>query len=391
MPELTDVFDDAVLPIAMVRESALAHNLEMFADYCAQHRVALAPHVKTTMSPEIYERQRAAGAWGATVATPAQADRLRAWGERRILLATQVVDRGSLAWLIESGDGDSELEIYTWLDSSTGLMLIRREHERLDARRPVRTLIELGHRGGRTGVRSVNAAVELAEAASSSEWVEVWGVAAFEGTIALGPTAHREIERLVASVGQVVHELQDRGLLASSPAIVTIGGSAYFDRVIEGLRDLPREDATVILRSGCYVTHDCGIYDELSPLGSRGKNLLRSAIEVWGAVLSTPEPGLAIANIGKRHASFDAGMPRVTRILRNQRAAGSHSIEQAPEVTITELNDQHAYIRDPGRALAVGDLIGTCISHPCTTFDKWRRLVLVDDGYQRLGAITTEF
>jgi D-serine deaminase-like pyridoxal phosphate-dependent protein len=47
---------------------------------------------------------------------------------------------------------------------------------------------------------------------------------------------------------------------------------------------------------------------------------------------------------------------------------------------LTELNDQHAYLRlDPGTELAPGDLVCLGISHPCTTFDKWRVIPVVDD------------
>jgi D-serine dehydratase len=57
------------------------------------------------------------------------------------------------------------------------------------------------------------------------------------------------------------------------------------------------------------------------------------------------------------------------------------------------LNDQHAYLRfpeaDPGPA--VGDLIGLGISHPCTTFDKWRWLPVIDDAYTVIGAVSTHF
>ena len=47
---------------------------------------------------------------------------------------------------------------------------------------------------------------------------------------------------------------------------------------------------------------------------------------------------------------------------------------------MTELNDQHAYLRlDEGAALAPGDLVGLGVSHPCTTFDKWRVIPVVND------------
>jgi D-serine dehydratase len=58
------------------------------------------------------------------------------------------------------------------------------------------------------------------------------------------------------------------------------------------------------------------------------------------------------------------------------------------------MNDQHAYLRwraDEADPPQVCDLIGCGISHPCTTFDKWRVLFTVDDAYRVTGAIRTFF
>ena len=57
---------------------------------------------------------------------------------------------------------------------------------------------------------------------------------------------------------------------------------------------------------------------------------------------------------------------------------------------VKELNDQHAYLEiSELNKLRVGDLLAFGISHPCTTFDKWRLLYLVDDYYNVIGAIRT--
>ena len=220
-------------------------------------------------------------------------------------------------------------------------------------------------------------ALELAEKAATSPSVEFVGIAAFEGTVSAGARTETVIDRMIAEAAETFFEARSRGWLGVPRGLLSIGGSAYFNRVTAGLADLPRDQATIVLRSGCYVTHDCGIYDELSPLGSRGQKALESALEVWGAILSTPEPGLAIANFGKRHVSFDAGLPTVKRIVKRSGAPGRQGseAESASEITlpVTALNDHHAFIKDPDAQLHVGDLVGACISHPCTTFDKWRR------------------
>jgi D-serine dehydratase len=41
--------------------------------------------------------------------------------------------------------------------------------------------------------------------------------------------------------------------------------------------------------------------------------------------------------------------------------------------------------------LRVGELVGLGISHPCTTFEKWRWMPVVDARYRVVDAITTGF
>lgn len=380
------IFDQDPLPFALVKESELDHNIASFASYCRERHLDLAPHVKTTMSRQIFERQLAGGAWGATVATVAQARRAMEWGARRILIAAQVTDQAGLRELV--GASSNGVELFSWVDSPEGLKLIERTHERSGSDRPVRLLIELGHERGRSGLRDDLAAAELSEAVASSASCELWGVAAFEGTVAGGRAGVGEVDTLLGRMIDLDARLRADGLFAAAPSVLTVGGSVFFDRVAEHAAKVSRDTGRVVLRSGCYVTHDCGIYDELSPLGSGGADVLRPALEVWGAVISVPEPGLAIANIGRRDVSFDAGLPLVVR----RRAHENEQMEKLLDpLEITALNDQHAFIADPRSKLTVGDLIGTCISHPCTTFDKWRELALVDTNYRRVGTLTTEF
>ena len=60
--------------------------------------------------------------------------------------------------------------------------------------------------------------------------------------------------------------------------------------------------------------------------------------------------------------------------------------------TVAALNDQHAYLRlNQGHGLEVGDLLAFGLSHPCTTFDKWQVLLLVDKQYNVIDAIRTYF
>ena len=57
-----------------------------------------------------------------------------------------------------------------------------------------------------------------------------------------------------------------------------------------------------------------------------------------------------------------------------------------------ELNDQHAHVAvGDDVALRFGDFVGLGVSHPCTTFDKWRRIQVVDDQYRLVETWQTYF
>ena len=49
---------------------------------------------------------------------------------------------------------------------------------------------------------------------------------------------------------------------------------------------------------------------------------------------------------------------------------------------MSALNDQHGYLRvaDDAAALPVGSVVALGLSHPCTTFDKWRVLPVVESA-----------
>src|SRR5689334_219845 len=76
--------EDLPVPVLVLRDSALTANIRTMADWCLQNDFHLAPHGKTTMCPQIFERQIAAGAWGMTVATVSQALVCMQAGIRRV-------------------------------------------------------------------------------------------------------------------------------------------------------------------------------------------------------------------------------------------------------------------------------------------------------------------
>jgi D-serine deaminase-like pyridoxal phosphate-dependent protein len=362
-----------LLPAMLLHRSALEHNLATMAAYCAERGLLLAPHGKTTMAPALWVAQLQAGAWGMTAATVGQAQIMHACGLRRIVIANEVVDPGALRWVAQRLDGDPELELLVLADSVAG---VERMDRLLAAERPLDVLIEVGMRDRRAGQRSPAGARAVAEAVQGSAHLRLAGVECFEGVAGSdrADATLRRVDEIVEAVAALAAELE----FETEVATLSAGGSLYFDRLGPLLEaDTPHR---VIARSGCYVTHDSGLYENGSPLA------LRAALEVWGEVLSRPEPDLAIVNVGRRDASFDAGLPVP------QRRRADDTVTRLAGWTTTELNDQHAFLRGGDeQPLEVGDLVGFGISHPCTAFDKWRVIAVVDDDLRVVDAFRTFF
>jgi len=383
-------------PLLTLRETALRDNIAAMAAYCARAGVALAPHGKTAMSPELAAEQLRHGAWAITVATIGQMQTYRAFGFPRLLLSNELVDQAGITWLAAELAADPGFEAYCYVDSLDAVQILDRtleQHRSHGPGRPLPVLVELGHTHGRTGCRTDEQALAVAKAANAAGTLTVAGVAGFEGTIG-GDTEAETIGR-VASFCRRLRAMAD-AVAEAGPAepIVTAGGSAYFDVVTRELTADGTAAVQVILRSGAYLTYDHGLYGRVSPggRGVPGAPALRPALELWAQVLSRPEPGLALLGAGRRDAGFDKGLPVPVRVLPaspggrppgTPRSRGDYPPPRTPSAPlgqIIELNDQHAYLRvDPGAALAPGDLVALGISHPCTTLDKWRVLVVVSD------------
>jgi D-serine dehydratase len=185
---------------------------------------------------------------------------------------------------------------------------------------------------------------------------------------------------------------------AGKPIILSAGGSAFYDRVALKLAKTHLDaEVSVIARSGCYLTHDSLVYEEgYRAMRDRASQELlppgdpMPALMVWTHIQSRPEPDRAILAMGRRDVSYDAGLP--VPLLWHR--SGLHESPRAMPRghAVTALNDQHCYLGCPeGSPLAVGDLIGFGISHPCTTFDKWQVIFIVDDKFNVVDAVRTLF
>lgn len=391
-PEGASVFDVAVPPVALLRGAHLDHNLRLLQTYATDHDVQIAPHGKTTMAPEIWRRQLIAGAWGLTAATAWQAHLMASLGVERVLLANEVTDSLSLGLLCSARD-EFNSRTLCLVDSLAGVQRMAEYLDTIDTPTPVEVLVELGARGQRTGCRTYDEALTVASAVRDSKRLELAGIECFEGLFLGEPQSQlSEVNTFLSWAAATIQRLLQTDIFGTSDEIIlSAGGSAYFDRVVEYLHpDRFRSDrATLVLRSGCYVTHDCTMYGMSSPLGAvRGiADHLQPALEVWSQVLSVPEPGVAICGAGRRDYSDDYLPPEP--VYRRRGGA----IEPAPaEWCVRRLMDHHTFVGGvQAHEAEVGDWVAFGINHPCTTFDKWSLLPVVDEDYRIAEVVATCF
>lgn len=374
-------------PLLTLDAGALDHNLATMAAYCATHGVDLAPHGKTTMAPQLIARQLAAGAWGVTAATIAHVRAYRAYGVDTILLANQLVDPDSLGWVAAELRRSAGFRLLCFADSVAGVAIMQAALVEADTPRAVDVVIDLGSPGARTGCRDLDAAEEVATAVRAADRLRLIGAGGFEGALApdRSPRSLALIHGYLRSLRALVHRLDAAGLFdQADEVVVTAGGSAYFDDVVDILAGHWQASRPVrtVLRSGAYIAHDDGHYRTLMPAP------FRAALAIHGRVLSLPEPGLALLDFGKRDAPIDLGLPEPHTVRRSD-----GTIEALAGCAITALADQHAFLAydrhpdpidrhaDGHTHLAIGDVVTCGISHPCTAFDKWQLIPIVDGDH----------
>lgn len=391
--------EDLPLPLAVLKQSALAHNGRWMRDFLGKSGAVIAPHGKTTMSPQLFGRQIEDGAWAITLATVNQVQIARDFGFSRIVLANQLVGRQATRYVLEELRRDPRFEFFCLVDSEAGVAQLGAAARAADVGRPLRVLLEGGYAGGRTGCRSKEEAMRVARAVkSASPYLALRGVEGFEGMLHGADPAQSAalVTDFLDFLVSLAVECERDGLFAEGEIILTAGGSSYYDIVVHRFANAGLHAPTrVVTRSGCYLTHDSIMYraafNELlarSPDAAAAEPGLRPALEVWAYVQSRPEPSKIVLTMGKRDVSWD-DPPVALKWFR----PGAAAPEAMPAGHfVTALNDQHCHMTVPADSpLAVCDMVAFGISHPCLTFDKWQVICLVDDDYNVTSAIRTYF
>ncbi|MGB3481800.1 MAG: amino acid deaminase [Mycobacterium sp.] len=357
-------------PVLTIDQRRLTNNIAAMAQWTRAHSMLLAPHGKTTMAPQLWQRQLDCGAWGITLATVWQAQLARRFGINRIVLANELISKSGLHWVAGELDTHPEFEFYCWADSLATVELMEAALSTLGIDTAgIRVVVELGATSGRTGARSKSAALAVATKVAESPLLTLAGVGGYEGVLGHDRSAEA-VDRVNTYLRHLTELYHDVTRVFDTNQILSVGGSAYPDLVATQTRNAIAAGAQVVLRSGAYLTHDDGFYEGISPFSvhaaASDSVQLTSAIHGWARVVSVPEADLALLDAGKRDLPYDEGLPSVQTGPRGP-----------VNGTVTAMNDQHTYVRS--HDLNIGDVVRLGLSHPCTAFDKWRLIPVIND------------
>src|SRR6185437_1526938 len=249
--------EDLSLPTAVLYQEKLLHNRDWMQRFITAYGIKLAPHGKTTMAPKLFDLQLKGGAWGITLATAHQVAVAYHHGVRRVLLANQLVGKQNMA-IISRLLEDDGFDFYCLVDSADQVEQLGKFYREKGQR--LQVMIELGVEGGRTGIRNEEQLRSVLTALDAwREQLVLCGVEVYEGVLKDEASIRDFLQRAVDITRKLTLETRfgDRRILLSG------AGSAWYDVVADVFSKAGLDDSVdVVLRPGCYLTHDVGIYRE---------------------------------------------------------------------------------------------------------------------------------
>lgn len=369
------------LPCATLNLNFVKHNINWMQEFADFHHVLLAPHGKTSLTPEIIQLQVEEGAWGITVANIQQAYVAKKAGAKRVIIANQIIGESNFKLAAELM---VEVELYVCVDSVSNIRALATFFSQQV--KPLNVLIEYGVPHGRCGVRTEAEVHDLVKELKQHSCLSLQGLEFYEGVIH-GENEEQKVQQFVSQVCDLFLRLDAQSIFDCESPIISGAGSAWYDIVTQAFLSLPSR-LRKIIRPGCYVSHDKGIYQtaqrkvierlsHFDQLTNFIQNDLKSAIEVWAYAQSRPESNRIIVALGKRDVAFDTELPKLEKVYRDGKL-----IEFDGHLVVTkDVMDQHMFLEVPDDCpICVGDALVFSTSHPCITFDKWRHIAISENN-----------
>jgi len=344
--------DDLSTPAVLVDLDVLERNIARMASRARESGVRLRPHAKTHECPQIASLQRAAGAWGLSVAKVGEAEVFAQAGFDDLFVAFPVVGEDKGRRLLALCD---RARLAVGVDSVEGASTLARPFGQAGRSLDVLLKVDVGY--GRVGV-TPDRVVAVGRALAEISGLRLRGVFTHAGHGYLAGTkgevdeiARQEGARLVGAAA----ELRAAGLKIEEVSVGSTPTAARSMRV-EGVTEC---------RPGNYVFHDG------SQVGLGTCAVEDCALTVVATVVSVPAPDRAVVDAGSKTLSSDPLRP----------FSGGYGQVLGGSSRIEKLSEEHGVIAvAAGEGFRVGERVRILPNHACVVANLHDRLIGVSGG-----------
>jgi len=331
--------DEIDTPALIVDLDVMERNIATMIAFFRDRPAKLRPHFKSPKSPAIAKRLLAAGAIGMTCAKVAEAEVLVEHGIREILIANQVIGAQKLARLAALAKRASMIVA---VDSVIGVETLAAAADAAGV--VIGVLVEVDVGMHRCGVRSPEAALDLARRVQQHRALRFAGVMGYEGHAVMMPD-RGEREQAARKAMALLAATADAIRAAGVPVeIVSAGGTGTYD--LTGAYPGVTE-----IQAGSFILMDARYREVDVPFAC--------ALSLVTTVMSIPDARAAVIDAGMKAVTFEFGLPVVKDL------AG---------VSLVFLSEEHGHLMTDDTRLQVGQRIELTPTHSDTTINLHDRL-----------------
>ena len=334
--------EDLETPVPVIDLDRVERNLTKMQTYCDRWNLRLRPHIKTHKMPALARRQVELGACGITCQKLGEAEVMVDAGLDDILISYPLIGLAKALRLATlARRARMRVAIDNPLALETAAQAVRMAgHE-------IGVLVEFDSGSKRTGVISVDQALDLALGVCAAEGVRFDGLMTYPST---------------ATTAEFVAEAKRRFADAGIPIAVVSGGgtpNAWHAHEVTGLTEV---------RVGTYIYHD------RATVAAGAAMLEDCALHLHATVVSRPTEDRAVIDAGSKSLSTDLVAPSV--------GPGYGMILGYPDAIIERLNEEHGVIdlSRCGAKPALGERVSIVPNHVCVVSNLHDDVVMTRDG-----------
>ena len=337
--------EDLDTPCLLVDLDAVEHNFRQVAETYRDSEVKMRQHTKNTKSPLLAKMQIEAGGTvgGVCTAKLSEAEVMFEGGVTDVLIPNQVTHKDKIARMCALAKRGT---IKCCVDNLDNVQTISDIADAYGV--TIGLLIEVDTQMGRGGVRSAEQGVAIARLATRLPGVEFRGVMSHQSLSEFTTQEDRfEVGR------ETIQRCLDVGNAIQAEGIDVPEVSSGETFTIDVAKEIP---GVTEVEGGTYA------------LGGTMYHYMEDyliANKVLSTVVSTPRPGVAVA---------DAGMLALS-------TRGADHVEGMPGVTVEDLQDDHIVLStDEDTTLEVGDKIKIIPSYQDMLINRWDQYIAVRNG-----------